>query len=323
MSTYQPRQSFLTERLPVRGRLQQVLYWGDPARASETEPLTVLVHGWMDVGASFQFLVDAWRALPGWGERAFVALDWRGFGGSYLANGPTPEGDYAYVDYLADLDVVLDRLSPGQPVNLVGHSMGGNVVMLYAGARPGRIRRLVNLEGVGLPAGRPEQAPARLAAWLDGLKSPVGLKDYASLDEVAARLRQNNPRLTPERAQWLAGHWAHEVDGRWHINADPAHKRPGPHLYRVEEVLAIWRAITAPTLVVEGSETEVYQFFQGRHTREAFLERVAVLQDGTHKVLPEPATCCTTTSPRCWPAGWPRSWPECRVASARAITDCP
>ena len=88
-------------------------------------------------------------------------------------------------------------------------------------------------------------------------------------------------------AQWLAGHWAHEVDGRWHINADPAHKRPGPHLYRVEEVLAIWRAITAPTLVVEGSETEVYQFFQGRHTREAFLERVAVLQDGTHKVLPE------------------------------------
>jgi pimeloyl-ACP methyl ester carboxylesterase len=287
MADHVSRHPFRAERLDVRGQQLQVLQWGDPAQATDTAPLTVLVHGWMDVAASYQFLVDALRAQPGWRTRPLLALDWRGFGGSYLASGPAPDGDYAYVDYLADLDAVLDRVSSGRAVNLIGHSMGGNVVMLYAGARPGRIRRLVNLEGVGLPVAAPEEAPRRLAAWLDGLKTPVALKDYDSVAAVAARLRQNNPRLTPERAQWLAGHWAHEAGGRWHINADPAHKRPGPHLYRLEEVLATWRAITAPTLVVEGADTAVYQFFNGRHTRDDFLQRVAVLQNTTHRVLPD------------------------------------
>jgi len=41
--------------------------------------------------------------------------------------------------------------------------MGGNVVMSYAGARPERIRRLVNLEGFGLPRTEPRQAPGRMA----------------------------------------------------------------------------------------------------------------------------------------------------------------
>ena len=57
-----------------------------------------------------------------------------------------------------------------QSVNLVGHSMGGNVAMIYAGVRPERVRRLVNLEGFGMPATRPEQAPGRYAQWLDEIK---------------------------------------------------------------------------------------------------------------------------------------------------------
>jgi pimeloyl-ACP methyl ester carboxylesterase len=56
-------------------------------------------------------------------------------------------------------------------VDLVGHSMGGNVVMLYAGVRPERIRRLVNLEGFGMPATRPAQAPGRYAKWMDEVKA--------------------------------------------------------------------------------------------------------------------------------------------------------
>ena len=33
--------------------------------------------------------------------------------------------------YLADLDFLLDHYAPEQTVDLVGHSMGGNVVMIY------------------------------------------------------------------------------------------------------------------------------------------------------------------------------------------------
>ena len=97
-------------------------------------------------------------------ERYVVAADWRGFG----LSDPTPADCYWFADYLGDLDALIDHLSPDAPIDLVGHSMGGNIVMSYAGVRPQRIRRLVNLEGFGMPqTPSREQAPqaARSNGW--------------------------------------------------------------------------------------------------------------------------------------------------------------
>ncbi|MBN3736957.1 alpha/beta hydrolase, partial [Burkholderia sp. Tr-20390] len=60
------------------------------------------------------------------------------------------------------LDALVDHYAPAGEVNLVGHSMGANVVCLYAGARPERVRRVGDLEGFGLAPARAEQAPRRL-----------------------------------------------------------------------------------------------------------------------------------------------------------------
>lgn len=134
MSTsYTPSYPAVSRFIDLRGLRHHLLVWGDPARATPQAPLLVLVHGWMDVAASFQFAVDALRAQPGWQERPIVALDWRGFG----LSAPSGADSYWFADYLADLDFLLDELSPGQPIDLLGHSMGGNAVMLYAGLRPG------------------------------------------------------------------------------------------------------------------------------------------------------------------------------------------
>lgn len=239
-----------------------------------------MVHGWMDVGASFQFVVDALRSL-GEEPRHIVAPDWRGFG----LTDPSGSDSYWFPDYLGDLDALLTAVSPGRPVDLLGHSMGGNVVMSYAGVRPARIRRLVNLEGFGLPATTPEDAPARLAAWLDELDRPAALKDYASVDEVAARLLANNPRLRPDRAAWLAPHWSRaDESGRWQILGDPAHKRTNPVLYRVEEILATWRAITAPLLWVEGAATDTDRWWRGRYTRQEFEQRLTQVGSPVRRV---------------------------------------
>ena len=255
----------------VRNVQYQLREWGDASLVTPERPLLVLTHGWMDVGASFQFVVDELARLEG-PTRHVVALDWRGFGGSTSGNVDA----FWFHDYLGDLDTVIDLLSPDAPVDLAGHSMGGNVVMSYAGARPARIRRLVNLEGFGLPESRPEQAPARLAKWLDELKEPASLRAYASVDEVAARLRKNNPRLAQDKADWLAPHWsAQRADGQWHILGDPAHKLVNPVLYRVEEVLAGWRRIAAPVLWVEGANTDVTKFWGDRYPRADFEARLA------------------------------------------------
>jgi pimeloyl-ACP methyl ester carboxylesterase len=157
--------------------------------------------------------------------------------------------------------------------------MGGNVVMTYAGARPSRIRHLVNLEGFGMPRTRPEQAPKRLAQWLDELKAQQTLRDYDSAEAVAQRLLKNDPLLTPDKAAWLAPHWSQPgTDGRWQILGDPAHKRVNPVLYRVDETLECWKQITAPLLWVEGDRTDVKAWWGNHYSKEEFHERLSVVK---------------------------------------------
>lgn len=269
---YQARQISRTDIIPIRHMDYQVRQWGEPIPGRA--PL-VLVHGWMDVSASWQFMVDALRE-----PRQIIAPDWRGFGGSRGA----PTDSYWFPDYLADLDALLDHFAGDQPVDLVGHSMGGNVSMLYAGVRPARIRRLVNLEGFGMPASRPSQAPGRYAQWLDELKAQrrgdMDLKAYDSVDGVARRLMKTNPRLGADKAQWLARQWAREDgQGRWHILGDPAHKVTSAMLYRADEAQAVFARITAPVLSITASDDSLGQWWKGQYTLADYRQRLQAVPD--------------------------------------------
>jgi pimeloyl-ACP methyl ester carboxylesterase len=273
-TVYRPRREATSRHVRVRALDYHCLVWGDLASATADRPPLLMTHGWMDIGASFQFVVDALAALEG-DARCIVAPDWRGFGGSTM---PAGTDSYWFPDYLGDLDALGDALSPAAPFDLLGHSMGGNVVMSYAGVRPERVRKLINLEGFGLPATKPQQAVKRLAQWLDELKTPQGLAPYADAPAVAARLMKNNPRLAPDKAAWLATHWGEpRADGRWHLRADPAHKHSNPVLYRVDEVLATWQAVSAPLLWVEGANTDMTKWWGNRYTHAEFESRLAVV----------------------------------------------
>lgn len=284
---YQARRPAQSEFAPVRNLKYHVLRWG--AAGSDLPPL-VLMHGWMDVAASYQFVVDAFSPAF-YAGRTILAADWRGFG---LTECPGHD-NYWFPDYLADLDFLLDHYVGNRPIDLVGHSMGGNVVMLYAGVRPQRIRRLVNLEGFGMPATRSDKAPKRYAQWMDELKSlhrgELALKNYADADGVARRLMKTNPRLPEDKARWLARQWARpNAQGQWEILGDAAHKIVNAQLYRVDEVLAAFAAITAPVLSVEASDNQMEQWWQGKYTLAEFHERLksvpqlqqATIQDAGH-----------------------------------------
>ena len=269
--------------LALRHLNYHVRHWG-PEQSDL--PTLVLLHGWMDVSASYQFTVDALRQ-----PRRIIAPDWRGLG---LTTG-APVDHYVFADYLADLDLLLDHYAPGEAIDLVGHSMGGNVAMMYGGVRPERVRKLVNLEGFGLPATRPAQAPTRYAQWIDEIKQlhlgTKELKTYDSADGVARRLMKTNPRLSEDKAQWLAQHWARpNAQGQWEILGDPAHKITSAQLYRADEALAIYERITAPVLAIEASGDSLGQWWNGRYTLEEYHQRLAhvrtcstaVVQDAGH-----------------------------------------
>ena len=256
-----------SEFVPIRGLQYHVRVWGTPQTG--VAPL-VMVHGWMDVGASFQFVVDALAQ-----SRYVIAPDWRGYG---LTTGPATD-NYWFPDYMADLDFLLDHYAPDQPVDLLGHSMGGNVVMVYAGVRPQRIRRLMNLEGFGMPPTASAQAPGRYAKWMDELKAlqrgDLAMRPYDDAAGVAKRLMKTNPRLSPDKAQWLAQHWAApNALGQWEILGDAAHKITNAQLYRVEEVLACYSRITAPVLAIEASDDSMNGWYKGSYTLDQYHERL-------------------------------------------------
>ncbi len=256
----------------LRGRRLHVREWGNASA-----PLMVLLHGWCDVSASWQFVVDAlardWRVL---------APDWRGFGLSEWNNDV-----YWFPDYIADLDAVLDHYSPQAPVQLVGHSLGGNAACLYAGIRPHRIARLVNLEGLGLRRYLPDEAPGRYANWLDQLRDTPTFRSYPDRPAFAARLQKENPRLSDEKATYLAEHMG-EDDGAGgiHLAADPFHRWVNPTIYRVEEAMAIWRRVTAPVLWVTAADSFIFKQLFAIDS-EDYRQRIACFGDVREVTLEE------------------------------------
>ena len=233
--------------------------WGP--EPSESESPIVLLHGWLDAGETFQFMVDAFER-----NRPVAALDWRGFGRSEW-----PQQGYWFPDYLGDLDAVLDQLSPAVPARIVGHSMGGNIACSYAGIRPERVRCVVNLEGFGLQRTSASQAPARMRKWLDQLKTPALRKDYASFEELAGIIRFRYPRFSPAQAAFVAAAWGRlDAGGRVRLAGDPRHHWVNPILYKREDTEACWRELRAPLLMLLGELSEFLPKLGVDGTPEAF-----------------------------------------------------
>ena len=69
MSEY-PKKISRSEFLNIRDLRYHIRHWGN-----EECPKIFMVHGWMDISVSFQFLVDELKK-----EWHVIAPDWRGFG---------------------------------------------------------------------------------------------------------------------------------------------------------------------------------------------------------------------------------------------------
>ena len=106
---------------------------------------------------------------------------------------------------------------------------------------------------------------------------------------MVARLQKTNPRLSNERATFLAAHWSRQNDdGQWEILGDPAHKNVNPILYHVDEVTACWQQINAPVLWVEAEHTDIWRWFgENALAREEIDRRMTYLRDVRVEIIPE------------------------------------
>ncbi len=264
------------EQLDVRGLRYNVRHWGEP-----DAPPVFFFHGWMDSSATFQFVVDALER-----EWHVIAPDWRGYGATQWLGTA-----YQFADYYGDLDALLTHYSPDRPARLVGHSMGANIASIYASVRPQRVSQVALLDFLGLPEADPAEAPAQLRKWLDGVADGPARRAYPDHDAFARRLMQANPRLSQERANFLARHIGRRRDdGQVEIAADPWHKVRSAKPYRLDEAMACWRAIEAPALMLIADRGYIHDRFDGipgecQRRLDCFAQaRVVTIRDAGHNI---------------------------------------
>jgi pimeloyl-ACP methyl ester carboxylesterase len=218
--------------------------WGD-----EMSPPLILVHGSRDHARSWDFVAQALLD-----RYAVYALDLRGHGDSQWTIG----GQYSVIDYVLDLAKLVEVI--GRPrVTLIGHSLGGGVVLEYAGTFPDRVEKVISIEGLG-PRGQMFHRPAdrRMREYVRYMweleeRQP---RRYGSLEEAATRMREANRRLSPDMAAHLTKHGVHRhEDGSYSWKFDNFTRIRSPYEWNAEDARTIWNAIRAPVLLVRGSDS--------------------------------------------------------------------
>ncbi|HMT45662.1 MAG: hypothetical protein RL702_1946 [Pseudomonadota bacterium] len=235
--------SFISQRL----RLHYV-DWGNP----EAPPL-ILQHGGRDHCRSWDWVAE--ELAKDW---HVIAPDLRGHGDSAWA----PDGNYEMPAFVYDFAQLVHTLGHDQ-VTIIAHSLGGNVATRFTGLYPEKVRKLVNIEGLGpSPAVRAEREAAgyanRFRQWISDRRAAAGRtpRRYATLEAAYARMKEENSFLTDEQARHLTIHGAsRNEDGTWSWKFDPY-----LNVWAFEDVPAdrtqeLWQAITCPMLLLYGLDS--------------------------------------------------------------------
>ncbi|MGH1541867.1 MAG: alpha/beta fold hydrolase [Arenicella sp.] len=240
--------AFNIRKLDINGLQFHIQEWGDP-----DSPKLFMLHGWMDCGASFQFmapyLADKYH---------IIAPDLRGFGETEHA-----PGGYWFPDYFADLDALLDHYSPDEEVDILGHSMGGNIVLMYCGIRRKRIGRALSLEGIGLPEKPAREAPKRYSQWLRQMKSNKIHNTYRNLAVLQKAIKTHNPSLNDDMIEKLSIIWSRPIghDGSVMLKHDKKHRYVNPIRYNFDDVTETWKLAKAQIgLVMARNSNQFTQF---------------------------------------------------------------
>jgi len=259
-----------TAKLDIRGLSYHIQEWGDASN-----PTLIMLHGWMDCGGSYQFVAEHLAE-----KYHLVAPDLRGFGETEHAQG------YWFPDYFADVDEVLDYYVPNGKANLVGHSMGGNIALMYAGIRPERVGNVLSLDALGMSQTQSGDALERYRRWMREILSGEPSKVYP--DEAALRhsIAKGNPSLNDEIVSELVVLWGKPFgeDGAMQLKHDHAHRYANPVRYDFDEVVAVWQAVTAKVGMVLAKDSSVYARFvnQGRVEQ---AKKILKIKDEHHYMI--------------------------------------
>ena len=253
-------------------RLHYVV-WGD----RQSQPL-LLIHGGLDHCRSWDPVAQALSD-----RYAVYAPDLRGHGDSQWAIG----GRYEIKEWVLDIAALVDSLR--HPVTIIGHSRGGIVALYYAGIFPERVAKVVSIEGLGstMPQHQvdgDEPAHKGIGRWIKKIRDMEQRRPrrYRSLEDATDRMMATNRHLTREMAQHLASHGTRRnADGIYSWKFDNYTRNYGFDFREAEEG---WANISAPVLVMTGSESSLSRDTWGRRAAVIPTCRTVVVEGAGHWV---------------------------------------
>jgi len=222
--------------------------WGDPGG-----PPLLLIHGGRDHCRNWDWVAAALRE-----EWHIIAPDLRGHGDSQWS----ADGSYSMAGYIYDLAQLIHQQHLA-PATIIGHSLGGNIALRYAGIYPETVARLVAIEGLGPSPQRvaEREAPTiaeRMDQWILEQRRLAGRlpRRYASIEDAFRRMQEENPHLTAEQARHLTVHGANQnEDGTYSWKFDNYVRAWPPYDMRGRDIQLLWSRIHCPTLLLYGKES--------------------------------------------------------------------
>ncbi|MBL7685429.1 MAG: alpha/beta hydrolase [Deltaproteobacteria bacterium] len=248
------------KKTTLNGIRHQIYTWGNTKN-----PKLFFVHGWLDTGASFQFIAEILKK-----DFYCIALDLRGYGQS--EHGKNPLG-YFFYEYVADVHALFQHFSPNEPVKVIGHSLGGAIMGIYAGTFPERVSHFINLEGFAFRDNPIKRGPEKLRTWITHLNQ-ARFNTFRHLEDYAQRLMQANPALTLERALQIAPYLSQKTNGKITPSADPLHKLADPYVFNSELIYSFWKKITASCLLIWAEKTNMNDWMKSKNLKQALQLRM-------------------------------------------------
>jgi pimeloyl-ACP methyl ester carboxylesterase len=219
--------------------------WGENGK-----PNLILVHGMRDHARSWDSIAEAF--LP---HFRVLAPDLRGHGDSSWTSGAA----YTIPEFVLDISALIDIVGKW-PVYMIGHSLGGAIVLQYAGVYPDRVKKLVDIEGFAIPPEQhtPGETPDRLRNWIEKIRTLEvhAPHKYPGVEAAVTRMYEANHYLTEETARHLTlfgTNWSPDGSLTWKF--DNYVRALSPCGFNVEETQAVWRRITCPALIFRGLDS--------------------------------------------------------------------
>ncbi|HVM80392.1 MAG TPA: alpha/beta hydrolase [Stellaceae bacterium] len=267
-----------TSRIYFSQRLRlHYVDWGNPAA-----PPLLLLHGGQDHCRNWDWVAERLR-----NDWHIIAPDLRGHGDSQWS----ADGSYGIAGYVYDLAQLIHQQQLA-PVTIIGHSLGGNIALRYAGIHPEQVRRLVAIEGLGpspkvISERRKKSIAERMRKWIEEQRGLAGRQPrrYASIEEAFKRMQEANKHLSPEQARHLTQHGVNQnEDGTYSWKFDNYVRVWPPYDMAVEEVEQLWSRITCPTLLVYGKESWASNPLDDGRARHFANAEVVIFEKAGHWV---------------------------------------